>query len=147
MKIVHVSTYDAGGAASAMLQLHKGLLNLRIDSSILSASKTRNDILHLHTCERSLPEGRLFQKVLNRFGFPQTTEQKDWWVINKLKIKDYLRFGKNTGSRLFFSPNSPYYLEDHTLIKEADIIHLHWISGFVNYPTFFNKIKKPIVWT
>lgn len=32
-------------------------------------------------------------------------------------------------------------------MKEADIIHLHWISGFVDYPSFFRKVKKPIIWT
>lgn len=33
------------------------------------------------------------------------------------------------------------------LVKEADIIHLHWIAGFLDYESFFSKIDKPIVWT
>ncbi|MDR2993391.1 MAG: hypothetical protein LBV11_06090, partial [Bacillus cereus] len=45
-------------------------------------------------------------------------------------------------------PFSSYRLENHPLIKEADIIHLHWIAdNFLNYPTFFKNIKQPIVWT
>jgi glycosyltransferase involved in cell wall biosynthesis len=32
-------------------------------------------------------------------------------------------------------------------VKKADVIHLHWIENFVDYPTFFQKIDKPIVWT
>ena len=38
-------------------------------------------------------------------------------------------------------------LAHHPLIKWADVIHLHWVSGFVDYPTFFKEVKKPIIWT
>ena len=49
---------------------------------------------------------------------------------------------------LFSIPYSEYTsLVDHPLVQEADIIHLHWIAGFVDYPTFFKKVDKPIVWT
>src|SRR5690606_4080266 len=30
---------------------------------------------------------------------------------------------------------------------EADIINLHWTAGFLDWPSFFSKIKKPVVWT
>lgn len=35
------------------------------------------------------------------------------------------------------------------LDHHPDIIHLHWIANFINYPSFFNSIsdKIPIVWT
>lgn len=32
-------------------------------------------------------------------------------------------------------------------VKEADIVHLHWVAGLVDYATFFKKATKPIVWT
>jgi len=48
---------------------------------------------------------------------------------------------------LFSFPFSACSVEDHPLIEWADIIHLHWVAHFVNYPTFFNRIRKPIVWT
>jgi glycosyltransferase involved in cell wall biosynthesis len=38
-------------------------------------------------------------------------------------------------------------LTSHPWIKEADIIHLHWIANFIDFPSFFKNIKKPIVWT
>ncbi|MDR2994465.1 MAG: glycosyltransferase, partial [Bacillus cereus] len=45
-------------------------------------------------------------------------------------------------------PFSSYHLENHPKIKEADIIHLHWVTdNFLNYPTFFRNVKQPIVWT
>ena len=44
-------------------------------------------------------------------------------------------------------PSSPYRLEDVDLVKEADIINLHWVSGLLDYSSFFKNIKKPVVWT
>lgn len=38
-------------------------------------------------------------------------------------------------------------LAKHPLVRWADIIHLHWVPEFVDYPTFFKEINKPIVWT
>lgn len=32
-------------------------------------------------------------------------------------------------------------------VKEADIVHLHWVAGLVDYATFFKNATKPIVWT
>ena len=42
MKIVHLSTYDVGGAANAALRLHQGLLGLGHDSVFLVFKKQTN---------------------------------------------------------------------------------------------------------
>ena len=44
-------------------------------------------------------------------------------------------------------PWSSYRLEELPEVKNADIIHLHWVSDFINFPSFFKNIKQPIVWT
>lgn len=33
------------------------------------------------------------------------------------------------------------------IVREADIIHLHWVANYVNHSTFFKAVKQPIVWT
>lgn len=38
-------------------------------------------------------------------------------------------------------------LHQHPWIMEADIVHLHWVSDFVDYATFFPIVRKPMVWT
>ncbi|TAL45262.1 MAG: hypothetical protein EPN92_07680, partial [Chitinophagaceae bacterium] len=137
MKVVHILTYDVGGAANAVTRLHNGLLDSGINSSILTSVKTRDDVINLYECESSYKKATILQKILNRIGLPQTIEQRNWWVPKKLMIKDYIKFGKNTGTTLFFSLNSSYRVEDHPLVKDADIIHLHWVSGFINFASFF----------
>jgi len=45
MKILHINTYDFGGAANACLRLHEGLLNSGIDSKVLLLHKINNNYL------------------------------------------------------------------------------------------------------
>lgn len=47
----------------------------------------------------------------------------------------------------FTSTVSVYDLSQHPLVRQADIIHLHWVQNFLNYDTFFENVKNPIVWT
>lgn len=48
----------------------------------------------------------------------------------------------------FTSPVTQYTkLAQHPWIKDADIVHLHWLGHFVDYASFFPNVKKPIVWT
>ena len=47
----------------------------------------------------------------------------------------------------FTLPISEYKVHLHSLIDWADIIHLHWIQDFIDFPTFFANVHKPILWT
>jgi len=44
-------------------------------------------------------------------------------------------------------PTSVFDISDHPLVREADILHLHWINKFVDYPSFFKKVQKTTIWT
>lgn len=48
---------------------------------------------------------------------------------------------------LFSLPFSRYCPEDLPEVSTADIIHLHWVSGLVDFSRFFTRVKQPIVWT
>jgi len=44
----------------------------------------------------------------------------------------------------------PYASTDLTrekIVQDADVIHLHWVAGLLDYPSFFEKINKKVVWT
>src|SRR5690606_32821939 len=43
-------------------------------------------------------------------------------------------------------PTTKYNLFSHPAVQRADIIHLHWVSRFLNY-SFFKDINKPVIWT
>ena len=44
-------------------------------------------------------------------------------------------------------PTSIFDVSKSNLVKEADIIHLHWVGDFVDLPSLSKKVNKPIVWT
>jgi len=128
MKILHISESDSGGAGKAALRLHIGLLKQGIDSKMLvlnKSSKVKN-VFHVTHFE-------LMRKITFR--------------LFRYKLK--LKYPKRpAGLDNFTGIRGIKRLNNHNLIKKTDIINLHWIANFVNYPSFFKSIKnKPIVWT
>lgn len=58
------------------------------------------------------------------------------------------RFDEHPGEYEIFSfPRSDFDVASHPLVRNADVVHLHWVADFVDYPTFFARVRKPIVWT
>ena len=64
------------------------------------------------------------------------------YVAFKRKLKAF----SNEGYETLSVPFSPYRLEEHPLVKAADIVHLHWASELVD-ARFFKNLNKPVVWT
>lgn len=72
------------------------------------------------------------------------------WFWDEEKVRTELKKAQeNTIEKPYIHlPYSDYKdITKHPLFDWADIIHLHWVSGFIDYPSFFKRIKKPIVWT
>ena len=147
MKIVHLNTSNKGGAGIAALRLHERLLRKGIDSKFLS----------LHQFPSSIPEQYQFRSR-DCSSFPIGTDLKEFTnrTLRKLNMgsrfpqdmeAEYLK-GQAAGFDLFSFPYSEYQLQNHPLVKEADIVHLHWVSdGFLDFESFFSSISKKIVWT
>lgn len=145
MKVVHISTIDTGGAGIAAMRIHHALLKMGVDSSMLVRKKNTDD----PTVTQAVPNLNLYNppksfllrkmdKVIRRRGHRLTQVERCEREMDRL---DHLYIASYT------SPISNYDLSTHPLVQEADIIHLHWIENFVDYPTFFSHINKPIVWT
>jgi len=89
----------------------------------------------------SKPNNKILRKIYSLFrlfGFFMTKAERDSKRIKGIKW--------NT-SVTWYSPITDFDLTQSDLVKEADVIHLHWIAGFVDYESFFSNIKKTIVWT
>lgn len=138
MKIVHISTTYTGGAGIAALRLHKTLLDNHIDSHFIQ-SKPIKDIAINDNIYRATYYHNFKYRILNKVNLLSYFFDKELWErkINK----------NNKNYEIASLPYSYYNLHEHPLIKSADIIHLHWVADFVDYPSFFQNIKKPIVWT
>ncbi len=145
MKVVHISNIDTGGAGIAARRIHHALLDMGVDSSMLVRTKYTDDATVTQAVANlnlyNPPKNHLLRKmdkVLRRRGYRLTIVER---YERKLERLDMLYGAAYT------MPISQYDLTKHPLVKDADIIHLHWIANFLDYPTFFPHINKPIVWT
>lgn len=134
MNILHINIDDYMGAGLCAYRINKALQNEGINSKMLVLNKKTSDPT-VFSCGRFIS---LLFKIINRFfyylPFSLTTEG----MLYKLTRKDKIAYSL---------PTSHLNLSKNKLVKDADIIHLHWVNGIVDYPSFFENINKPIVWT
>lgn len=134
MRVLFINTSDSGGAGTACMRIHQGLLANHIDSTVLVLHKKKN-IQGVFQYDYWFDvENRVHKicKILKKRKYEK--------MINKKR----LRLPK---SSVFFSfPTSLYDITSHPLYKDADIIVLNWVSGFLDEPSFFRKNTKPVIW-
>ena len=136
MKILHINTYDTGGAATGCIRMHESLLKAGVDSKILFLYKTGNLIKNSFSFkEPQLPSG-FFSKFMRRLD-----------IVNGKAHKIFYLFNPEFRPIMFSFPDTPYNIMNHSFYREADIINLHWTSRFLDYYSFFSSTEKRIVWT
>lgn len=134
MKIVLVNTYEhSGGAAIACNRLLNALEKQNVDVKMLVMHKTSSDNSVL------LINKGIFAKLKNKMNF--LWERFVIFLANGFSKENIFRVSiANSGS-------SACKIKE---IKDADIIHLHWINqGMISLRGLrkIAKLKKPIVWT
>ncbi len=133
MKILHICTQDYGGAGIAAWRLHLGLKSIGVESKVL--------VLHSFSSDMDIVKFRDDNNILTR----QWKKLRRRWVSSEFNS---YRDTRPEDVEMFSDDRSVYDISKHRLVKEANIIHLHWIAGMVNYMEFFPKVTdKHIVWT
>ena len=148
MNILHISTTQDGGAAFCARRIHKALESKGVESRRLFAF-----------CGNPMPDDikgdlvkpdswfglsyKIFKVIRIAASFiPGYT---NCFSLRRRLNKDNKKLPKPL---YIHQPLSEYHqLSNHSLVQWADIIHLHWVSDFIDYPTFFKGVNKPIVWT
>lgn len=126
-KISHFSTELSGGSGIATQRLHKALLKKNISSEILFRKGATN-LPHIIADRRysSLPWRNLDSIIISR---------------------QWNRSANNRG--LFTNPQWIYKSQLKNFGNLPEIINLHWISRWIDQPSFFSNIppELPIVWS
>ncbi len=133
MKVLHVNTHLRGGAGKACVRLHQGLRNLGVDSKILTLDSNGN-----------IPE---VYSYVDAYKNPIIKWQKKLVAKTAFKRKRLRLLSYPTASDGFAFTDAPFDITRHPAYQEADIIHFHWVTDFLDYASFFKKNTKPIVWT
>jgi len=136
MKVVIVSASKNGGAGKAAFRLHSNLLKSGLaDSTFLVPTTDKSAGKNIVTLDSAFSKD-LLNKFLKKIRYQK----------KKYNLKYYLKSLK-VNYEMATLPFSNFRIEKEKVIKEADIINIHWVADFLNYKSFFKNTKKPIVWT
>ena len=139
INVVHICSSLDGGAGLCAKRIIQSTSNLGINNYVLvkKGKKTENiDIVDI-----KYAKGLLYyiQKLFHHFHL--------WPKANVINYKILKAIIHHDIYGVFTSPLTEYRISEHQWISEADIIHIHWVGGFLDYESFFKTVRKPIVWT
>lgn len=136
IKVATISTACTGGAGSAAYRLHSAFLARQdIDSSFIQADKYQANA-SLDNTYSIFQKYSLIDKIRGRLRIDQDS-------LNNNYLKNTLR----SNYEMVSFPFSNYQIENSLLVRNAHIVNLHWVSEFLNYSSFFKKVKQPVIWT
>ena len=156
MKILHISTLTEGGAANAAIRLHESMLKLGLDSNFLSLRHSKSKIPNHQVYDGTIISNQIeypilsFKNLLKEKFFSEYAKKREEFQIlenKKLALETPQMIDGTLNFTLFSSPNSNYDLLSLSILKDVDIIHFHWVAGFLDYESFFSKNNLPILWT
>lgn len=133
LTVVHLSTYDvAGGAARAAYRIHRGLRGAGIQS-VMFVREARSRDASIVTFEPT-------RKLLGRLGRRFRRERMR---------RELQHCATADNVEPFRLDRSEYGTDLAVNLPRADIVNLHWVVDFVDYPSFFETLPDttPIVWT
>lgn len=135
MKVIHINTNDiVGGAARAAYRLHTGLYRLGFESYMMVANRTNEDPTLVHPI---WPTNLLacVRRKLRREKIHSDFES--------------YKHSRPIGYESFSDDRSEHGANLWRQLHSADIINLHWVSGFIDYVSFFATVshKVSVVWT
>lgn len=134
MKIVIINYEDCNGAGLCAYRIHRSLIALGHDSTMLVLRKTQDDdtVIQIGKWRNFL--WKALNKILRILGLTLT----DYNRVIKLSVKY---------NAAFTLPVTVFDLSRYNAVCEADVVHLHWVGNMLDFRTFFDRVKKPIVWT
>ncbi|MGD8766117.1 MAG: glycosyltransferase, partial [Desulfobacteraceae bacterium] len=142
IKIVHLCTFDFGGAGKAAYRLHKGLQKIGGDSTMLVMNK-RSEDSSVKVLPADYSESSTCCLDVPTFESPSWNRQWMRWDSLTSQYKN-----RPDGLEIFSDASSDIRLDLIQEIKDADVINLHWVAGMLNYPSATRVFeRKPIVWT
>lgn len=142
MKIVHLNTHSYGGAAVVARRLHYAGLASGVESKFITKYGLRRDRTPNYA---ALKDARL------RYALRGSSANPHLYRLGKAvqRLSAHKNLARRPAGYEVFSPiNTERQFADCTSDFDPDVIHLHWIAGFVDHDEFFRRNRrKQFVWT
>ena len=142
--VSHFNTFPYGGAATASLRTHAKLLQQGVDSQYFWFRDERGGPHPPHVKQVKLgpPKNSFFKGLFAKKK--QRQQQKEIFRLFDTHLQD-----RDPNLETFSMARLPEPGVLPIAASNADVVHLHWISFFADYPSFFGSIPQhvPIVWT
>jgi glycosyltransferase involved in cell wall biosynthesis len=135
LRITHLNTYDfSGGAARSAFRLHQGLRGIGHQSTLFVQYRQSADP-NVLTFRPPLTFGTRVRRVSRRY------------FLRESRKLHHSRRPEET--HLFLDDRSEHCADVLPQLPPTDILHLHWVGGFIEYAEFFRALPKtlPLVWT
>ena len=142
MRILHLNTHSYGGAAVVARRLHTAALESGLDSHFVTQYGLPTD---------ATPHYSAMQDARIRYTLRAMAADARLYRLGRL-VQD-LSQHRNLANRPegldVFSPmNTRQRYSDCVDAFDPDVIHLHWINGFVDHSGFFERNRhRKFVWT
>lgn len=138
-RVTHLATTASDGAGIAARRIHEALsADAAVDSRFLARDPSNAGPA---TQAIGQPPVAWTERLARRLPFALSPQSQQERALNALLAQS------GPAPELFSLPHARARPEDHAWVKDADILHLHWVSGLIDYPRFFGRIDKPVVWT
>lgn len=138
LHITHLATTAADGAGIAARRIHQSLLNAGAGSRLLVRDHGNTGA---ETQVAGMPPPSFAERLARKLPFPMTASLKHERRLRALLAR------RGPAPELFSLPYARSRPETHEWTRESDIVHLHWVSGFIDYRRFFVRAKTQLVWT
>jgi glycosyltransferase involved in cell wall biosynthesis len=135
LTVVHISSTDyMGGASRSAYRLHDGLRRLGCPSQMFVGAKVRSDPDVKCYRPTTAPLERLARTVR---GVRLERDLKKYAATRPFE------------HTLFADDRTRWRSDPMSQIPKADMVHLHWVGGFIDYSAFFQWLPRtmPLVFT
>lgn len=143
-QVAHFCTFPHGGAATAAIRHHQSLLEANVDSKFFYHRNQQQPILDptLVQLEFSPPRYGFLTRAIER----RREKQRQRRIYDLFNEHLAIRPEQAETFSMAELPE-PTPLNWHQMA--AEVVHLHWVSFFADYPSFFRSIPAsvPLVWS
>lgn len=136
LTIATLTTQDHGGAGVGTQRRVEALRNDGVNAHIYCAfKKTNHTYVHKVPLASPLP--------------PDTSHDKAWEAWTEQSVLRRIEFPNLKARELFSKTGTIVDFRDlKSVFNTADIVHLHWVSGLIDYAHLGETLKdKPVAWT